>query len=131
MSVRFPVSVKGVLPIGGAFALLRNARMEWELPGGRLEPGEQPESCVAREIAEELGLSAEVGAIVDSWLYEIPGHGSVFIVTYACRVRGAGVPTISAEHSALRLARPDEIEALSMPEGYKRSIRAVASRLRS
>jgi quercetin dioxygenase-like cupin family protein len=31
-----------------------------ELPGGRLEPGEAPETCLAREFAEELGTVVEV-----------------------------------------------------------------------
>lgn len=30
----------------------------WEIPAGRLDPGETPEHCAARELAEETGMSA-------------------------------------------------------------------------
>jgi 8-oxo-dGTP pyrophosphatase MutT (NUDIX family) len=42
----FPVSVKGVAVQGGRVLLLRNERDEWELPGGKLEVGEDPAACV-------------------------------------------------------------------------------------
>ena len=51
----YPVSVKGVVVRAGRVLLLHNERQEWELPGGRLELGESPPQCVAREIAEETG----------------------------------------------------------------------------
>ena len=41
----FPVSIKGVLYDGGKIVLLENERNEWELPGGRLEPGETRKSA--------------------------------------------------------------------------------------
>jgi 8-oxo-dGTP pyrophosphatase MutT (NUDIX family) len=69
-SPRFPVSVKGVVILGDRVVLLRNERNEWELPGGKLDPGEQPLlSCIMREIREELGLTVAVETILDSWLY--------------------------------------------------------------
>jgi 8-oxo-dGTP pyrophosphatase MutT (NUDIX family) len=57
---RFPVSVKGVVFLDSRVALLQNRRDEWELPGGKLELGETPESCIAREILEELNLRVKV-----------------------------------------------------------------------
>jgi 8-oxo-dGTP pyrophosphatase MutT (NUDIX family) len=42
MDQRLAISIKGVLIEGGAVVLLENERDEWELPGGRLEPGETP-----------------------------------------------------------------------------------------
>jgi len=50
----FPVSIKGVLLEAGRVVLLENEREEWELPGGRLETGEDPMACLVREFAEEL-----------------------------------------------------------------------------
>jgi 8-oxo-dGTP pyrophosphatase MutT (NUDIX family) len=119
---RFPVSVKGVIFLGPRAVLLRNEREEWELPGGRLESGEDPVSCLVREVREELAIAVSVHDILDCWRYEV-GGGEVVIVTYGCRPCDEAKPAISAEHRALGLFGVEEISALTMPEGYRRSIR--------
>jgi len=62
---KFPVSVKGVIFLNRRVVLLRNGRGEWELPGGRLEAGENPADCLAREIGEELAIEVAVESIFD------------------------------------------------------------------
>lgn len=123
LATRFPVSIKGVLEVGGRIVLLRNARDEWELPGGKLEPGEDPRACVERELLEELDVRTTATRLLDVWLYDILGQVEVLIVTYAMEPLGADtVLHISDEHRALGLFPPEEIAKLPMPEGYKRSI---------
>jgi 8-oxo-dGTP pyrophosphatase MutT (NUDIX family) len=75
----FPVSVKGVVVRDGRVLLLKNEREEWELPGGKLELGESPEACVAREITEETGLPVITGPALDAWQYHISEGRDVVI----------------------------------------------------
>jgi 8-oxo-dGTP pyrophosphatase MutT (NUDIX family) len=125
---RFPISIKGVVFRGSQVILLKNERNEWELPGGKIELGETPEACVRREIEEELGLQVRVIQILDSWIYHIREGADVFIVTYGCLSEPGGEIVPSSEHKATGLFELEEVPALTMPEGYKRSIQDWARR---
>ena len=124
---RFPVSVKGIVMREDAVVLVKNRRDEWELPGGKLELGEAPERCVAREIEEELGLAVEPIALVDAWVYTIAAGTHVLIVTYGCTERTRHTAALSDEHTQLAWIALAEVDGLRMPDGYKRSIARWAS----
>ncbi|MFD6448922.1 NUDIX domain-containing protein [Promicromonospora sp. NPDC060204] len=125
---QLPVSVKAVIAWRGRLPLLRNERDEWELPGGKLDLGEDPAQCLAREIQEELAWDVTVGEPFHSWVYRVFPHRHVLVLTYLAAYDGAAAPTFSDEHKELVLATPDEAESLRMPAGYRTAIRRAVER---
>jgi ADP-ribose pyrophosphatase YjhB (NUDIX family) len=56
----YRISVKAIIKdTQGRILLVREANGNWELPGGGLEHGEEPHVGLAREIAEETGMTVE------------------------------------------------------------------------
>lgn len=123
--MNLPVSVKGVVLDGGEkVILLGNERDEWELPGGRLEPGEELRRCVEREISEELNLHVEVGPLLDAYVYEVVEGRHVLVVVYGCFVGDLSGMKISGEHQEFGFFGAGGMESINLPEGYRKAIRA-------
>lgn len=100
-----------------------NPRGEWELLGGRADlEDDSPEATVEREVREESALRVDVGAVIDSWFYDVPGGGRVAILSFLARPESSAIVN-SDEHHQVCFFTVDECMELVMPDGYKRSIR--------
>ena len=64
-----------IIQNGNKFLICRRGPNEkaagfWEFPGGKLEQNETLESCILRELKEELEIDAVVGDLFDHYIYE-------------------------------------------------------------
>ncbi|MBN2100717.1 NUDIX domain-containing protein [Candidatus Dojkabacteria bacterium] len=124
------VSIKGIVFEDGKIWLRKNERNEWELPGGKLDVGEQPEETVVRELEEELGFKTKVEKIIDASMYTIQKSPNtkvdVLVITYLCElIEKVGDFETMGEAGKAEFANfgTDEIISLKMPEFYKEAIR--------
>jgi mutator protein MutT len=85
----------------------------WEFPGGKVEPGESIETCVAREVQEELGIQIVVGES----LMTIDHDYTEFKLTlhvHHCRHQSGEPQTIECDE--IRWVMPAELSQFTFPE---------------
>jgi ADP-ribose pyrophosphatase YjhB (NUDIX family) len=83
----------------------------WSIPGGRVEPGEDDPTAVAREVAEETGLTVEVGNLVGE--VERPGpRGQLYVIRDYEATAVGGKLTAGDDASDARFVTRSEFAAL-------------------
>ncbi|MFD0029909.1 (deoxy)nucleoside triphosphate pyrophosphohydrolase [Streptomyces sp. NPDC055059] len=93
----------------------------WELPGGKVEPGEDPKRALVRELREELGIDAELVAPVPGEWPLKPGY---VLRVWTARLL-SGRPRPLEDHDELRWLGPDEIWSVDWLDQDVPAVKAV------
>ncbi|WP_405478736.1 (deoxy)nucleoside triphosphate pyrophosphohydrolase [Streptomyces sp. NBC_00009] len=93
----------------------------WELPGGKVEPGEDPTRALVRELREELGIGAELVARVPGEWPLKPGY---VLRVWTARLL-SGSPRPLEDHDELRWLGPDEIWSVDWLDQDVPAVKAV------
>ena len=114
----------------GRFLIIRrsmtskNNRGMWDLPGGKLDPGESPVQALRRELAEELGLAVSVLGLAGTARSDLPDRVVSYEI-YRCAV-GARAPKVvlSDEHTEYKWIPRDELPGYEMCAQFVDFLRA-------
>lgn len=102
----------GLLRRGDLVLVARRAdNRRWELPGGKQRPGEDLRACLARELAEELGVAVRVQTRL-AVVRQAPPERPLDLHCFTCElVQGEPRPL---EHLELSWVTPAQMLALDL-----------------
>jgi 8-oxo-dGTP diphosphatase len=130
VSVRVVVGA-ALLHQGRLLAARRSAPPElagrWELPGGKVEPGETAEQALVRELREELGVEAEpLERIPGQW----PLRADLVLRVWTARLaEGSAQPHPLQDHDTLCWLSPAEVADVDWLDQDRPAVAEVARRL--
>ncbi len=125
------IVVAGALIESGALLVAQRNRPPelaglWELPGGKVAPGESDEIALARELDEELGVRVTVGARLGA---DVALSATVCLRAYVVTRTGGEVR--AHDHRALRWVGAGELDELAWVPADRAWLPDLAAALRT
>jgi len=99
------VAVKAIVEKNGKVFLVQRQPDDpeqpsgWELPGGRINAGENPAEGLKREVKEETGIEVEPLTKINTRSFQRKDGVTVQMITFACVAKSEKV-LLSAEHAS-------------------------------
>lgn len=83
----------------------------WEFPGGKIDPTEEHDTALRRELREELDVDVVVGELVHETAHSYPDR-TVALFFYRCALRGIPHPRLGQD---MRWVARQELPQLGFP----------------
>ena len=127
------IVVAGILFEDGRVLLTqrkKGAHLEglWELPGGKIDPDEDPRDALVRELNEELGIDVTVGAPIEITSHRYPEKRVLLLFFEVARTVGSPAPT-PIDVADLMWATATDLDALQFPAADVAVIARIRARL--
>lgn len=88
----------------------------WEFPGGKVEPGEDPRRGLERELAEELGIEAVAGQVLEVTFHPY-AERNVLLLFFAASIVTTSPRPQCLEVAGLEWCDADGLDRLDFPPG--------------
>jgi 8-oxo-dGTP diphosphatase len=120
------VVTAAVIERGGCFLVTRRQKgvhLEgyWEFPGGKCDPDESLDACLARELREELDAAARIGDEIFTTTHAYPDR-RVELHFLRCELESDPRPQLGQE---MRWVRREDLAALEFPPADAELIRML------
>src|SRR3989338_2351556 len=116
------IGVKAIIEKDNKILLLKRSEKydhlkdQWDIPGGRINFGEEPEEGLKREIEEETGLELEeIKQILDASTVFKNEERHIVRITYLCTVK-EGTHKTSHEHTHIEWVLKEKLKELGIED---------------